>query len=134
MSKDFLRASKVVLFLSGVFYVGSGLGLLFAPEWFYDNLAKFPPYNRHFLGDAGIFAGFIGLVFFVAWRDPQRYRNIIGLGAFISLLHALNHGYDAVIAEVDFVGWFDATTSTIPLLIFAGILITIYWGLGRKPT
>lgn len=46
---------QIILALSGLFYTLSGLALLFLPTWFFTYIGDFPPFNRHYMGDAGAF-------------------------------------------------------------------------------
>ena len=81
----------------GLTHTGAAAALLLAPEWFYATFGEFPPFNRHYAGDAGAFLLPIGLGLLVAARDPKRFRAIVVLGLGASWLHALNHGYDALV-------------------------------------
>jgi hypothetical protein len=53
-----------------LFFLGSGLYALIAPESFYDNLATFEPYNQHFIQDIGSFSIGLGAVLLIAWLRP----------------------------------------------------------------
>jgi hypothetical protein len=88
--------ARGVIALVGVLDVGAALALLLAPEWFYSTIAEFPPFNRHYAGDAGAFLLGIGAGLIVAARDPIRYRALLLIGVGVSWLHAVNHLYDAI--------------------------------------
>jgi hypothetical protein len=88
--------ARGVIALVGVLDVGAALGLLLAPEWFYSTIAEFPPFNRHYAGDAGAFLLGIGAALIVAASDPIRYRALLFIGVGVSWLHAVNHLYDAI--------------------------------------
>jgi hypothetical protein len=88
--------ARGVIALVGVLDVGAALALLLAPEWFYSTIAEFPPFNRHYAGDAGAFLLGIGAGLIVAARDPIRYRALLLIGVGVSWLHAVNHLYDAL--------------------------------------
>ena len=90
-----MRIGQALIALVGVADTAAGAALLLAPEWFYATLGTFPPFNRHYAGDAGAFLLPIGLGLLFAAREPRRFRAalLVGLGA--SWLHALNHVYDA---------------------------------------
>ena len=49
------RLVQWVVALSGAGYTLTGLSQLFAPRWFFENIGKFPPFNRHYVGDLGAF-------------------------------------------------------------------------------
>ncbi len=94
LKRLYVRGSLVA---GGAFYVITAGLLLFASAWFYANIGNYPPYNRHYAGDAGAFLLVCGLVLLWAARDPARYRGIIALVAFGSLTHALNHVIDDIL-------------------------------------
>lgn len=80
--------------LSGALYVFTGAALLFAPQWFYENIGHFPPFNRHFIGDIGAFVLPLGLGLLLAARTPRAHRLFIGAVALGGILHLGNHLYD----------------------------------------
>jgi len=91
-----MRIGQALIGLVGLFDAAAGAALLFAPRWFYDTLATFPPFNRHYAGDVGAFLLPIGLGILIAARDPIRYRAILILGLAASWVHAANHALDGV--------------------------------------
>jgi hypothetical protein len=92
-----VRVGQALIALVGLFDTAAGAALLVAPEWFYQTLGTFPPFNRHYAGDAGAFLLPIGIGLLFAAREPVRYRPILALALAASWLHALNHGYDALV-------------------------------------
>ncbi|MEO5703729.1 MAG: hypothetical protein ABIZ52_03430 [Candidatus Limnocylindrales bacterium] len=90
------KLGQVLIGVVGLFDAGAGVALLVAPDWFYANIGEFPPFNRHYAGDAGAFLLPIGVGLLIAAGNPQRFGSIIGLGLAATWLHALNHTYDAV--------------------------------------
>jgi hypothetical protein len=123
-TKTLPRWLRLLIFIAGWFNTLTGLALLFAPAWFYQNIGNFPPYNRHFLGDAGAFLLPWGIGLLWAARHPAAGRPLIGLAALASLIHALNHAYDDWLIASPLSHWL---TETIPLLLFAALLLFIYW-------
>ena len=79
-----------------VFMLGSGLWAFFAPRSFYDTLATFEPYNRHFIHDIGAFT--IGLaavlLFALVMRWDALQVALVGL-AVASVMHLISHAVDA---------------------------------------
>lgn len=104
-------------------YVLLGIALVFLPEWFYKTFAEFPPFNRHFLGDAGVISFAIGVGLLLAWRDPVWHRAAVWVGALSALLHVLNHLYDDLIIDGGNVAHLLYTSA--PLAITAALLIWI---------
>lgn len=88
------RAMQIAVALSAALYIFTGTALLFAPEWFFENIGHFPPFNRHFMGDIGAFTLPLGLGLLLAARAPQRHRLFIGVVALGSFVHLFNHLYD----------------------------------------
>jgi hypothetical protein len=88
----FVRAAVVVLAL---FWLGSGIWLVAAPHSFYKELATFPPYNRHFLHDAGVFSTALGacLLGALVWGDALSV--VLGGVAVGSVLHVGSHLVDS---------------------------------------
>lgn len=122
----FVRAAVIA---AAVFYVVTGLPLLFAPQWFFVNVGTYPPFNRHYTGDLGAFLLPMGIALLVAARDPSRHHLLIGCAAFASLLHAFNHAYDDFLPGADVPG---GLPQTIPLLVFALVLVAA-WRLAYRP-
>src|SRR5215213_6714494 len=96
-----MRAALVrwAVFFGGLFYVLTGLALLFAPQWFFDNIGTFPPFNRHYEGDLGAFGLPLGVGLMLAARNPAQNRLMIGVGVAVSVVHALNHLYESLVAQ-----------------------------------
>jgi hypothetical protein len=118
-----INGIQLTLGISGLFYLLTGLALLFLPTWFFTYIGNFPPYNRHYLGDTGAFLLPLGMGLLLAARTPAAHRSVILISAVASLAHALNHAYDDWLSRSPFLHWFG---ETIPLLLLAGILFLIY--------
>ncbi|MBA3534786.1 MAG: hypothetical protein H0T73_22980 [Ardenticatenales bacterium] len=113
------RFAQIVLALAGLNYSLTGLALLLAPLWFYENIGHFPPFNRHYAGDLGTFLLPLGLGLLIAARDPTKHRLFIGVAAGASVLHALNHLYDTLLEP----SASHLLPETIVLFLFAGALL-----------
>ncbi len=111
---------RIALLFCALMYVLPGIALVFFPEWFYKTFAEFPPFNRHFLGDAGVFSFAIGVGLLMALRDMVRHRAAIAVGGLSALLHLLNHLYDDVI--VDGGNITHLWTTSLPLAVTAVLL------------
>jgi hypothetical protein len=113
--------ARGVIALVGLLDVAAAAALLIAPEWFYRTVGEFPPFNRHYAGDAGAFLMGIGVGLLIAARDPRRYAVLLLIGVGVSWLHALNHLYDALAhAGSGVAGLGDATA-----IIAIAIVLTI---------
>lgn len=63
--------ARVAAWVGVVFWVASGAWAFGSPAAFYDAVATYPPFNAHFLRDAGAFMLGLGgaLIFGLWWRD-----------------------------------------------------------------
>ena len=95
-----MNLARVIIVGVGLFNVLAGLALLFAPQWFFTNVAPFEPFNRHFMGDIGAFILPIGVGMVYAVFQP-RHHALIGLGLAANWVHTLNHLYDSLWLERD---------------------------------
>lgn len=121
-SRGFLAISRVILALAAVEHIVPSLLLLFAPTWFFENVGNFPPFNRHYMGDAGAFLLGLGLILVFALRHPARHRGAIAAVAIANLVHLGNHLYDDYLANAWSLDHFLRETLTlilVPLLLFA---------------
>lgn len=75
---------------------------MFAPQWFYENIGNYPPFNRHYEGDLGAFVTAIGIGLLWAARNPHKYRALIGVALLASALHLFNHIYDDLLLGASF--------------------------------
>lgn len=113
----------------GVFYVGVALLLLFAPVWFFDNVGNYPPYNRHYEGDAGSFTLALGLMLLWAARDTVRHRAMIALVGVGSLVHAMNHVVEDFITNPSAF----SMANNVVLFVFAFALLLAAWWANAQP-
>ncbi len=88
------RFTTIVLVLAVLFFLASGIWAFAAPHSFYDQLATFPPYNRHLLHDIGAFQIGIGAALLLAlrWTDA-RFVVLAGAAAGASV-HLVSHIID----------------------------------------
>ena len=127
MQNVFVRA---VLVAGGIFYTIVGMALFFAPQWFYDNIGPYPPFNRHYEGDLGTILMPMGIAMVIAARNPAQHRLLFGLVVAGSVLHAVNHLLDELVLSPS---TSHALTGSIPLAIFAAILAAAYFaGMSRR--
>ena len=79
-----------------VFFIGSGVWAFSAPRSFFDNLATFEPYNRHFLHDIGAFSVGLGAVLLFALLTTWDTLRVALAGIAVgSVLHVIAHAMDA---------------------------------------
>ena len=119
-----MKFVQIILITSGVINLLIALTLLFAPQFFYNAFADFPPYNRHYMGDAGAFLLPLGIGLLIAARDPVKHRALIGLAALGTVVHIGNHLYDDLFVERGAtIHWL---TNNVPLVLLAIALVIVY--------
>jgi hypothetical protein len=124
-----LGFAQWVLILTGFAFLLAGIALIFVPNWFYDHIGHFPPFNRHYAGDAGTFSLPIGIGALIAARAPEKNLGLIVMVAIASVFHWLNHCYDWIL---------DGTTANrfltdvLPLGLQASSVIVVLISLQRK--
>ncbi len=118
------RMLQILVAVLGILNVAGGLALLFAPQWFFENVGTYPPFNRHYEGDAGAFLTALGVGLVWAARDPSRYRALIGVAFIANALHLINHVYDDVILSASFQ---QMMQGAIPVGLTLLLLALAYW-------
>ncbi len=88
------RFPQIIAVLAGVFFVVAGAWALAAPRSFFETLAVFEPYNRHFIHDIGAFQIGLGAVLLlgVLVRDGLLVA-LAGVGV-AAVLHVVSHLLD----------------------------------------
>ncbi len=123
---------RAVLVTGGIFYTLTGVALFFAPQWFYDHIGPFPPFNRHYEGDLGTILVPMGIAMVIAARNPAQHRLLFGFVVVGSVIHAVNHLLDELVLSPS-TG--QLLTGSIPLAISAAILAAAYVaGMPRRST
>lgn len=89
------KAVRVVAWIGVAFFLAFGLWAFFAPHSFFKQVAVFPPYNEHFLHDAGAFQlGFAValLLGLLGWDGLGTALGGAGVGGvFHTLAHLMDH-------------------------------------------
>jgi len=118
---------QIAVALAGINYLLAGAGLLFAPEWFFENVGPFPPFNRHYSGDVGSFLLPLGIGLLIVARKPEQHQWLIAVATAASVLHALNHLWDDfVLGGAPSTG---AIADSLPILVLAVLMTVAYWRL-----
>jgi hypothetical protein len=85
---------RVVVALVALLFIAIGIWALASPLSFYEQLATYPPYNKHLFHDVGAFQAGIGatLLFALFRRDALQ---VALLGTSVgTILHAFSHWID----------------------------------------
>lgn len=109
------RAATVVVVLAAAFFLGFGLWALLDPRSFYDELATFPPYNRHLIHDIGAFQIGIGAVLLLALVVRDAAVVALGGAGIGSAVHGAAHAADIELGGSD--------GDTALFLIIAAVLL-----------
>ena len=88
------RHTRTVAVVAGLVFVGFGLWAFFDPRSFYEQLAEFPPYNRHFIHDIGAFQIAMGSVLLLATVWADSIAAALGGTAVGAIFHAVAHVQD----------------------------------------
>ena len=80
--------------LAAAFYTLFGAWALLAPRSFFETVAPFPPYNAHFLHDAGAFQLGLGAALLAALARRSGLVAALAGAAVASVLHAGAHAVD----------------------------------------
>ena len=114
------RVARPLLMMFGVFWLGLGLWAFVAPKSFFDALAEFDPYNRHFIHDVGSMQIGIGLGALVAARTLRPLvAAFVGLTGF-QVMHVVSH-----IVDRDLGGrpWFDIPSLSLAAVVGLAALV-----------
>lgn len=94
--------SNLVVAVFGVFTLALGIWAIVDPSSFFDNIADWPPYNRHFIHDLGAFQIALGatLIFALIWRSDA-VLVALGGAAIGGTLHWIVHITDEEFGGAD---------------------------------
>ena len=88
------RLVKLATLIVGAFYLVTGAWIFVQPHSFFDALAIFRPYSRHFLHDAGAFEIGLGVTVLLALRWSDALVVVLTGIAVGSWLHVVSHAID----------------------------------------
>ena len=94
----YTRFAQIVVGVMGIVNSLTGVALIFFPQWFFQHIGTFPPFNQHYEGDLGAYMLAVGIGLLVATPVPENHPWVIRIGALASLFHAANHLSGAVIS------------------------------------
>lgn len=121
-----------ILGVTGLAYAASGVALILFPTWFLENVGRFEPYNRHYMGDAGAFVLAIGVGIWLIRRDPWAHKIMFIAGLVATQLHALNHLYDGVMGHAELEHWLkDTVPNVLAGVLYLWAFTRVWRGQGR---
>lgn len=89
------RLPRITAAVGGAVLVAIGLWALVDPRSFYDSIATYPPYNRHFLHDIGAFNIGLGATLLACLRVSKALAVALIGNAVAAALHAFSHIVDS---------------------------------------
>jgi hypothetical protein len=88
------RILRVCVAVLGFISIGAGLWAMLGPHSFYDQVATFPPYNRHFIHDIGAFQIGLGSCLIAALALADALLVVLIGNALGALAHFVGHVAD----------------------------------------
>ncbi len=117
---------EVTLIVFGLYALGIGLFMLFAPGAFFDTLGAFGVRNDHYIFDNATFEVPQGLLLLAAVRWASWRVPALAFATAHWALHALSHLIDPHHAAGDGIGWLEAgglvgTTAILAITLRAAV-------------
>jgi hypothetical protein len=119
-----LTLVSAVTVVAGLIYLLVGMAGLLQPEWYFENLFPFEPYNRLAAGLAGSLMLPLGVVMIIASQRPAEGRLVIGMGASAAVLMFFNAWFGAATGEFATADHFFLITG---LIVFALAQMWAFW-------
>lgn len=116
------RFVTLVSVIGGVSFAGFGVWAFLAPASFFDALARFEPYNAHFIRDIGAFQLGLGAVLLLSLAPTTIAAVALGGVGIGAAVHAVGHVIDRDLGG--------SPSSDIPT--FAVLAIVLLWAAWRS--
>lgn len=119
--------STIVVGVFGIFTFALGVWALLDTTSFYENIAKFPPYNEHLLHDVGAFQMGLGAALLLAlvWRGDA-ILAVLGGAAVGATAHEFAHVIDEELGGRSSDPWSLGLIAVILVCVFGWRLWTHY--------
>lgn len=88
------KVVRAITALAALFFIVVGLWALIDPRSFYEQLAAFPPYNKHLFHDVGAFQTGIGATLLLALFRRDALQVVLWGTSVGMVLHAISHVID----------------------------------------
>lgn len=116
--------AKVVAALAAVAYLTFGIWAFAAPESFAENIANFPPYNRHLVHDLGVFGIALGVAAAAGLLFSDALTAALAAVAAGSLMHGVSHIVDRGLGGQPSGPWTVSLFGVVTLLAFLAAVTT----------
>lgn len=113
---------EVTLIVFGLYALGIGLFMMFAPGPFFDTLGTFGVRNDHFIFDNATFEIPQGLLLLAAVRRVSWRVPALAFATVHWALHSLSHIIDPHHGAGDLIGWVEAGGLVLTTMILAAAL------------
>jgi hypothetical protein len=110
---------EVTLIVFGLYALGIGLFMLFAPGPFFDTLGTFGVRNDHYIFDNATFEIPQGLLLLASVRRMSWRAPALAFATLHWALHALSHIIDPHHGAGDLIGWLEAGGLVVTTVILA---------------
>jgi hypothetical protein len=110
---------RVLVALSALILLGSGLFAMIAPEAFFNLVAIYPPYNRHFIHDIGAFMLGLGGALAFALIFTDALLVVLAGNAVGAVAHFVSHLVDRELGGLPT----DPLTFGVFALLIVGLMI-----------
>ena len=108
------RFPRIAALVAGSISTLFGLWAFFAPQSFFDKLAIFEPYNRHFIHDIGSFQIAIGVMLILAVYATDGLFAALAGASVGQVFHLISHLIDKDLGQKQ--------STTIPFLVLIAIV------------
>lgn len=105
----------------GVLNVITGLGLAFAPGFFFESVGPYGVRNDHYMGDLATYYVALGAALIAAARWRSWRVPVLAIGVVQGLLHAFNHLIDINEARPAWIG----PSNLISLTVLGALLVLL---------
>jgi len=119
------RFIRAVTLAGAAVFILAGAWAFLGPASFYERVARFPPYNRHFLHDVGAFQLGLGTALALGLAGWDGRRVALWTVAVASILHAASHIIDRDLGGRD--------ADPLALTLVAAALLAAALLTGRPP-
>ena len=111
---------RLVAAVVAIFFVAIGIWAMVDPQSFYEQLATYPPYNKHLFHDVGAFQIAIGTTLGVAlFRSRDALRVALYGASTGTVLHAVSHILDRDLGGRSSDPWLLSALALVMLLVTA---------------
>jgi hypothetical protein len=86
--------TRLLVGIAAVLLLGTGFWAMLSPESFYAAIATYPPFNRHFVHDIGVFQLGLGASLALALIVSDALLVALGANAVAASAHFVSHAID----------------------------------------